>query len=51
MVAYQKSDVGQKALAVLPGLMQEAMAATLPIIQPAILQIVQETFGEAQALR
>jgi hypothetical protein len=50
ILAFQSSAVGQKSISIMPQLMQEGMAATLPVLQPTITKIAAEILREEQAI-
>jgi hypothetical protein len=50
ILAFQSSAVGRKAASLMPQLMQEGMAATIPLIQPIIMKIAEEVLREEQAI-
>jgi hypothetical protein len=50
ILAFQSSAVGQKSISIMPQLMQEGMAATLPVLQPTITKIAGEILREEQAI-
>jgi hypothetical protein len=50
LLAFQQSAVGRKSTALMPQIMQEGMAGTLPILQPIIMSIATEILREEQAI-
>ena len=49
ILAFQSSVVGRKAASIMPQMVQEGMAATIPLIQPTILTIARDVLQEEQA--
>jgi hypothetical protein len=45
MVAFYASPTGQKMLAVMPGLLQEGLGATIPLVEPQLMALVGETLA------
>jgi hypothetical protein len=49
ILAFQTSPVGHKAATLMPQLMREGMAATIPLLQPALTKIAVEVLEEEKA--
>lgn len=49
IVAFYRTPAGAKSISAMPRVMQEGMAATLPLIQPVMASLAQEILAEEQA--
>jgi hypothetical protein len=50
ILEFQNSPVGRKAVSLLPKLLQEGMAATIPRLQPIIMGVATEVLSEQQSI-
>jgi hypothetical protein len=46
IVAFYRTPAGRKMIAVLPGLMQDGLQATVPLVQPKVMALVGEILAE-----
>jgi hypothetical protein len=49
IVAFYRTPAGRKLVTAFPEIQQEGFARTLPVVQPAVMEVVGEVLGERRA--